>query len=239
MTSVSSAAASYVPSEEGSLFSTAVSSHPSDRDFLDDESLASHNTSDEDVIDLLSEDDTDETIIDDSDDDDTFAILDVKPGPANRVKSDIDDFKPDIPDIKPHTTTADPVPPPQPRAPRRQTPRGPLLTEAEQSQIVALRDANWTASRIAERLGRTTSTISGFLYRRRHKMNALLSTLPGSRGAQPSPVKRRRAAEEGGTATAAGIPDHAVRRRRVPQFRFANEDECDTKSGGVKKEERA
>ncbi|GAC96663.1 dimethyladenosine transferase [Pseudozyma hubeiensis SY62] len=235
MTSVSSAAASFVPSKEGSLFSTAVSSHPSDRDFLDDESLDSYDTSDEDVIDLLSDDDTDETIIDDSDDDDTFAILDVKPGPVNHVKPDIDDFKPNLADIKPHTT--DPVTPPT-RAPRRQTPRGPLLTEAEKSQIVALRDANWTASRIAERLGRTTSTISGFLYRRRHKMNAFLSTLPGSRNAQPSPVKRRRVAEEGG-ATVAGIPDHAVRRRRVPQFRFANEDECDIKPGFVKKEERA
>ena len=132
---------------------------------------SSDATSDTEVIDLLDDDG--------SDFGDDGADRKASPAPTTASSSS---------SVQVLATVKAPTPPPQPDENKPIVRRGRqpgstiqgFLTDAQQAQIVSLREAGWNNIRIAEHLNRSPNTISSFLRRRRLRINQLVATLPGS-----------------------------------------------------------
>ncbi|CDU23699.1 related to RRP1-involved in processing rRNA precursor species to mature rRNAs [Sporisorium scitamineum] len=189
------------------------------------------------VIDLLS--DSEMSLNDDDDDD--ITIVNVKPTlpPSISIPPVSVDIDPAHLPSQYDEQYLDVAPPLADSANRVHRVR---MTEAQETEIVALSDAGWSQQRIAERLGRPVRTISGFLRRRRLRLNNFLSTLPGSTPAQRVAQQRRQPQhrqQRQQTAPRARIQRAGMMDERVPQFMLKNDPDQDVKPNNrFKQEER-
>lgn len=120
------------------------------------------------------------------------------------------------------------------------------LTEAQQMQIVSLREAGWTHRRIAEHLNCKCSTVSSFVQRRRARIERLVSGLPGSiprtshapasQSMQYVPKPEDPNTNLGHTASARGPAKRET--SAAPNFSFVSEDKVEVKRNKQAKDER-
>ncbi|CBQ67484.1 hypothetical protein sr11435 [Sporisorium reilianum SRZ2] len=248
MSSVTSAPAFVDPFHDDTLVDDVQSQYVDREGTIepDDDGYSSDDASSPEVIELLSDTET-------SVDDDEFTITDIKPtllpSPSTSTAYlGTEDLKPALyptpststsylgaADLKPALHPAQYTEQKPAVSSRKGKPQV-RLTHAQETEIVALSDAGWSQQRIAERLGRPHQTVGGFLRRRRMKLDAYLSTLPGS-APQRAPQRRRppqhrqqRQLRQGTTAP--------QQMHGAAQFVFKHDPEGDVKmGGGWKKEE--